>query len=146
MKNIRKSFVFLCIVMIVFQAFAFKGDQKIRFRKYNWTDIGRSAKAHNKMIFVLITGEYCTASNKMKRVMADKRVAEFYNKNFVNTNFDAENFLQYFRASNWGVSSVPAVVFLDKDRNVVHKVEGYMNAQEILREAQVALDKRKKEQ
>ncbi|MGZ5280894.1 MAG: thioredoxin fold domain-containing protein [Bacteroidia bacterium] len=140
----KKWFTLLFIAVVLIQSFAFKADQKIRFRKYNWTDIGRSAKAHNKMIFVLITGEYCTSSKKMKRVMTDKRVAEFFNKKFVSTNFDAENFFQFYRSSNWGISAVPAMVFLDKDRNVVHKVEGYLNVQSVLKEAQTALEKQKK--
>src|SRR5687768_17316036 len=110
------------------QSFSLKSDQKVRFRDYSWTDIGRSAKSQDKMIFVLVTGDYCTSSRKMKRVLADKKVGEFYNKNFVSTNFDAENFAQYYRASNWGVSSVPAMVFLDKNRNVIHTVEGFKNA------------------
>lgn len=72
--------------------------------------------------------------------MTDKRVCEFYNKNFISTKFDADNFLQFYRASNWGISKVPAMVFLDKNRNVIHKAEGYLDAQGIIAEGEIALE------
>ncbi len=138
----RKIFFLWGAVVIVFflQSFVPRAVEKVRFRQYNWTDIGRSARSQNKMIFVLVTGDYCPTSNRMKRVFTDKRVAQFYNKNFVSTNFDAENFIQNYRVSNWGVSAVPAMVFLDKNRNVIHKAEGLFDAQGMIREAEIALE------
>lgn len=136
----RIHFVLMFCAALLLQSFT--GDQKVKLREYSWTDIGRSAKSQNKMIFVLVTGDYCTSSRKMKRVLNDKKVGEFYNKNFVSTNFDAENFVEHYRASNWGISSVPAMVFLDKNRNVIHKVEGFRNADGMLQEAKAALSKK----
>ena len=138
-KKILVSLTILAFVMLPF--FAFKADYRLRFKKYNWTDIGRSAKSQNKMIFVLITGDYCSTTKKMDRVMTDSRVCTFYNKNFVSTRFDSENLGQYFRASNWGISQVPALVFLDKNQKVIHKVEGRaLNVKDMIAEGEVAIE------
>jgi hypothetical protein len=75
-------------------------------------------------------------------VLKDAKIGEFYNENFVNTEFDADNLLQHYRASNWGVSSVPAMVFLDEHRNVIHKSEGYHDAAAMIKEAKIALSKK----
>ncbi len=132
-------FALLLSTAFLFQSFT--SDKKIKFRENGWSEIGKAAKTEDKMIFVLVTGDYCSASRKMKRVLQDGKVGEFYNKNFVSTNFDAENFIQHYRASNWGVTSVPAMVFLDKNRKVIHKKEGFLNAEGMLKEAQEAMAK-----
>ncbi|MGZ5244546.1 MAG: thioredoxin family protein [Bacteroidia bacterium] len=133
------AWISICAIIIVLSS-AVKADRRVRFKKYSWTDIGRSARSQNKMVFVLITGKYCPTSKKMNRVLLDAKVCEFYNKNFVCTVFDAQNPSQYYRASNWGISSIPALVYLDKHREVVHKTEGYLDANGMINEAQTALE------
>lgn len=133
------TWIAICALAVVLLS-AFTADRRVRFRKYSWADIGRSARAHDKMIFVLVTGKYCPTSKKMHKVLLNPKVCEFYNKSFVNTIFDAQNPAQYYRASNWGVSSIPAMIFLNKHREVVHLTEGYLDANGMIAEAKTALE------
>ncbi len=139
---LRKNLVvyFAAITLLIMLSCAFTADRRLRFRKYSWIDIGRSARSQNKMIFVLVTGKYCPTSKKMNRVVSEPKVCEFYNNNFVSTTFDAQNPTQYYRASNWGVSSIPALVFLTKNREVVYISQGYQDANGMISEAKTALE------
>ncbi|RYD82748.1 MAG: hypothetical protein EOP53_02840 [Sphingobacteriales bacterium] len=141
---LRKFFILSFLSFMLLQSFTANDDQRIKFKDYAWNDIGRAAKSQNKMIFVLVTGNYCTASRKMKRSLTEgkNKAGKFFNDNFVSTNFDAEDFVQHYRASNWGISTVPAMVFLDKNRHVVHKYQGFRTTDQMVYEAQIALSKK----
>ncbi|MGZ5283416.1 MAG: thioredoxin family protein [Bacteroidia bacterium] len=117
--------------------------ESINFRKTTWNEIGRNARTEKKMIFVIVKAEWCPACKKMQRVTNDGKVGKFYNQQFVNTTFDADNLMQYYRASNWGITTVPALIFLDERRNVIHKVEGLRTPAGMIEEAAIALEKRK---
>lgn len=129
---------------VLMQSFMLKSDDKINFRETRWSEIGKNAKNEEKMIFVMVTTDWCGVCRKMEKVLKSGDVGHFYNRQFVNTRFDGDNTVQQFRASNWGVSAVPAMIFLDKNRNVVHKVQGYRDTKGMLKEAEIALSKMEK--
>ncbi|RYD82746.1 MAG: thioredoxin family protein [Sphingobacteriales bacterium] len=139
----KKWFVFASFCLFVtMQSFVLKSDKSVRFRQAAWNEIGKDAKAESKMIFVMVIADYCGVCKKMQNVLADESVGSFYNQNFINTAFDVENPMQQFRASNWGVTGVPAMVFLDQKKNVVYKIQGYKNPEAMLKAAKTALAKR----
>jgi hypothetical protein len=47
------------------------------------------------------------------------------------------------RVTNWGVKTVPTMVFLDKNKKVVHMVSGFKTKEQMIKEAQIALSKMK---
>ena len=138
-----KLFYLACIFSATIIHFSFAPHREsITFRHASWYEIGKKARAEKKMIFVIIKADWCRACKKMQRETANAEVGSFYNEHFVNTTFDADNLMQYYRASNWGITTVPAMVFLDEKRNVIYTVKGYRNAAGMLEEANIAMQKR----
>ncbi len=131
--------------ILLLQSFIVKSDEKINFRDETWNDISKVAKAEEKIIFVMVTAGWCPICKRMEKVLDDTQLGEFYNQNFVSTRFYDNNTMQKLRAENWGVAKVPAMVFLDKKRNVIHKAQGYKDPAAMLAEAKTALEKAKKE-
>lgn len=140
----RKLFYMAGIIAVVILLQSFElNNESITFQQTSWGDIGRKAKAEKKMIFVIVKAEWCGACKKMNKITANGSVGKFYNEKFISTAFDADNLLQYYRASNWGITTVPALVFLDERRNLIHKAEGGRSAAGMLEEAKIAMEKRK---
>jgi thioredoxin-related protein len=131
-------------IFLLSQSFMLKSDEKIRFRDDSWNEIGKVAKAEEKIIFVMITANWCPVCKKMEKVLDDSKIGEFYNQNFISTRFYDDNTMQKLRADNWGVNKVPAMVFLDQKRNVIHKAQGYKDPAAMLAEAKLALEKKSK--
>lgn len=142
----RKNWLLIAAfsVFILFQSFMLNGDEKINFRDEPWNEIGKVAKAEEKIIFVMVTANWCPVCKKMEKVLDDPKLGEFYNQNFISTRFYDDNAMQKFRADNWGVVKVPAMVFLDQKRNIIHKANGYKDPAAMLAEAKLALEKKNK--
>ena len=72
-------------------------------------------------------------------VLSRKDIGKYMNNKFVCKQMNAGNFFNYFRASNWGVSSVPTFVFFDSKHHIIYKSGGYMNADKFMKEVEKAL-------
>ncbi|MGZ5243461.1 MAG: thioredoxin family protein [Bacteroidia bacterium] len=142
----RRNWLFIFAMCAVFflQSFAVNSDEKINFRVESWGDIGKVAKAEEKLIFVMISANWCPVCKKMEKVLDDAKIGGFYNENFISTRFFDDNAMQKFRADNWGVVKVPAMVFLDEKRNIIYKTNGYKDPAAMLAEAKIALEKKGK--
>ncbi len=139
------------ILALLLQSFAYEKTEnkvasRVSFNKITFSKAGKNAKAQKKMIFVIIQAEWCGACKKMQKITANDSVGKFYNERFISIKFNADNLWQYYRASNWGITSVPAMIYLDERRNVIHKVEGFRDAAGLIKEANTAIEKRRNPQ
>ncbi|RYD82749.1 MAG: thioredoxin family protein [Sphingobacteriales bacterium] len=116
-------------------------DAKIRFSDLQWRFICQEAEDRKKLIFVYISADYCGTCRRMEPNMKSNKLGIYYNKNFVNTRFDAQDVVQHERATAWGVTSVPTMVFLNQKREVIHVANGYRDPAGLLMEARIAVDK-----
>ena len=132
------------LIVLCLQAFVTNDNadgQKIIFREDNWRVIGKEALAKKKMIFVFIGADYCSACRRMESILRSPKLGDFYNSNFISVHFHGEDIIQHQRATAWGISVVPSMVFLNEHRKVIHVFSGYRDVEGMLQEAQTAMEK-----
>jgi len=113
----------------------------IRFVQGNWGYASKLAREADKPMFVFVGAPYCQFSQKMEVSFETEDLGLYFNKYFTCKKLDTENPMHNFRASNMGVTSVPTLLFLDKEHHIVHKVTGYRSYDQIIKEAEFALKK-----
>jgi hypothetical protein len=69
------------------------------------------------------------------------KVAELYNKSFVNDKFDTENIGKRMQAIRWGVKSYPSFVFFSKKGDLIMLESGYKKHDETIAMGLAALGK-----
>lgn len=86
------------------------------------------------MIFLDAYASWCGPCKKMKRTtFADKSVADYYNKNFINVAIDMEKGEGPMLAERFLVEAYPTFVFIKSDGKVLGKTMGFHNASEFLK-------------
>jgi thioredoxin-related protein len=138
----KKTILFILTLGVL--AFGFKaGDRSgVRFRTSDWKDVTKEAKDKDKPIFVAVCAPWCANCARMKeQVFPDEEVGEFFNEHFVSMVMNSEDTKNNIRVTNWGVKSVPTMVFLTPEKRVVYTTQGYKDKKQLLQEAQIALSK-----
>lgn len=137
-------YIFTLAILSFSLTSATKGGGGIKFNSDKWNDVTKEARKADKPIFAMVCAPWCSNCAKMKAsVFPDKEVGDFINENFVATMLNSEDNMSNMRVTNWGVKTVPTMVFLDKNKKVVHMSAGFKNKQQIIKEAQIALSKMK---
>lgn len=111
-----------------------KEAQEIEFI-YNDVELAkRQAEEKGRLIFIDAYTDWCTWCKEMdKTTFSDKYVAKYYNQNFINLKLDMEAGDGPELGKKFNVESYPTLIFVDKDLNVIEKVEGYYNSTSFLR-------------
>ena len=134
MKNAVCLFSFLICVLSGFA-------QGIQFELNDWDLASEKAQAEDKLIFIDGYTTWCEPCKMMDiQVFNRFTVGDFFNKNFVNLKMDMEKGTGPIFALNYGVTSFPTFLFLTSDGTLVHKIDGYKKAAELIRLAEPALD------
>jgi len=90
-------------------------------------------------IFIFVGAKYCRYSRKMEAEMIKKEVGDFYNYHFVCMRMDPSKIIENFRLTNWGISQVPCVLFLDANKKIVQRCDGFLDESQLVRVGQKAL-------
>ncbi len=134
----------LVILSFSFTSAISGGGGGVKFNSDKWGDVTKEARKKDMPIFAMVCAPYCSNCAKMKAsVFPDKELGEYLNQNFVSTMLNSEENMHNMRITNWGVKTVPTMVFLDKNKKVVHMVAGFKNKEQVMKEAQIALSKMK---
>jgi thioredoxin-related protein len=126
----------------------------IRFEDgLTWKDILNKAKKEGKYVFIDCFATWCGPCKKMdNEVYTDKKVAEFFNKNFVSvkiqmdkTKGDNENVRKwYFMAADvskqYGIPFYPTYLFFSPSGKLVFRDGGYKNSSSFIVLGQRAID------
>ena len=105
----------------------------IKFEKDNWENTLAKAKAENKIVFVDAYTTWCGPCKKMDaKTFPDKKVGDFYNKNFINIKVDAEKGDGLGIAEKYKVNSYPTLFFVNSDAELVHSSVGLKNPEELI--------------
>ena len=105
----------------------------IKFEKDNWENTLAKAKAENKIVFVDAYTTWCGPCKKMDaKTFPDKKVGDFYNKNFINIKVDAEKGDGLGIAEKYKVNSYPTLFFVNSDAELVHSSVGAKNPEELI--------------
>ncbi len=122
-----------------------KAVVEINFIENSWALASKKAKAEHKLIFVDAYAVWCGPCKLLKSTtFKDPKVADFFNKNFVNVSIDMEKGDGIGLSDKWDVNSYPTLMILDADGKVILNSIGYLPAKDLLKFGEVALQKSKK--
>jgi thioredoxin 1 len=116
----------------------------IEFSSISWEKALEKAKAENKLVFLDAYASWCGPCKLLKsRTFTDEEAGEFFNKNFVNVAFDMEKGEGRELAKKLNIRAYPTLVFVDGDGNPVVLTEGFVNAGQLIKFGNHALNKYK---
>lgn len=138
MKQMIMSRIMLLLVLCVFAAGA-RGDG-IRFSGGSFQDVLKQAKAENKKVFVDFYATWCGPCKVMsKDIFPDTEVGEYFNKNFVNYQINAEDKVYLPEVKRYGITAYPTMLILDAEGNVLGQQVGATDKSGFLRFARLAM-------
>lgn len=112
----------------------------VQFQQSSWEEAKEKAQAENKLIFVDGYTTWCEPCKMMDiQVFNRSQVARFFNRNFINYKMDMEKGQGPILALNYEIQEYPSFLFLTSDGTLVHKVNGYKHADEMIASAKPAL-------
>jgi thioredoxin 1 len=108
-------------------------DEGIKFQTGTWQQALDLAKKENKIIFLDAYASWCGPCKKMKRTtFADKTVADYYNKNFINVAIDMEKGEGPMLSERYAVEAYPTLIFIKPDGKVFAKTMGFHTVSQFL--------------
>lgn len=109
-------------------------QSSIKFEDTDFQTILAKAKKEKKLIFMDAFAAWCGPCKMMeKNVFTDAKVAEYYNKNFINARFDMEKGEGRTLAQKYSVRSYPTFLFLNGDGEAVGQELGYIESSEFIK-------------
>lgn len=119
-----------------------KPSAQINFIENSWTEALKQASAKNKYIFVDAYASWCGPCKMLKATtFKDKKVAEFYNSNFINVAIDMEKGDGPQLARQWGMRAYPTLLIFTPKGKIVYGSEGYIGATDLIKFGVKALNK-----
>ena len=116
-------------------------SQGIEFEHGSFADALAKAKKENKLVFMDCYTTWCGPCKYLaKNVFTQKKVGEFFNKNFINVKMDMESEAGKPLLKKYQVSAFPTLLWLDADGNIQHKTVGAGDAKSLIGSASTALD------
>lgn len=114
---------------------------KIIFIENDWNEAVKKASAQKKYIFVDCYATWCGPCKMLKvRTFTNKKVADFFNKNFVNISIDMEAGQGPALAERWKLQAYPTLIIFDENAKPVLGTAGFMNPDDLMRFAEQALN------
>ncbi len=109
-------------------------QSSIKFEDTDFQTILAKAKKEKKLIFMDAFAAWCGPCKMMeKNVFTDAKVADYYNKNFINARFDMEKGEGRTLAQKYSVRSYPTFLFLNGDGEAVGQELGYIESSEFIK-------------
>jgi len=137
----KKSFFFLLLTTFTFSVSA--QNEGIKFNhELTFADALSKAKNENKYVFIDCFTTWCGPCKLMVfDVFSQKRVGDYYNRNFINLKLDLEKPENKFIAEKYGVTAFPTYLFFDPNGVLKFKAKAYLDAPIFLEMAKAAQDK-----
>lgn len=87
------------------------------------------AKEENKLVFVDAYATWCGPCKMMKsQTFSDKKVIEFYNKNFISIAMDMEKGEGLKYAAPWGITHYPTLLYFKPSGELIQNAVGFHNS------------------
>lgn len=134
----------LILVPLVLFSFTLKDTTPatLPFVEGSWSDVVAKAKQQNKPVFAFVFSNTCGVCKKTKaQVFTDPEVIAYLSANFVCAKVDTEEMKNSLRLTTWNVEGTPTFVFLDNNRRMLHKAQGWHDGADLIEEAKTALTK-----
>jgi thiol:disulfide interchange protein len=121
---------------IVF-AFDFKNDKVL-------SDVLDFAKSQNKPVFLDINAIWCAPCKLMQRdVYTHQETAQYFNDNFINYKVDVDQNEGPDLKLIYDITTIPTLLWLDSRGRVIYRKEGACYHKELMKNAEIALQKAK---
>jgi thioredoxin 1 len=105
----------------------------IQFFTGTWLQALDIAKKENKFVFLDAYASWCGPCKLMKRnTFTDAKVAEFYNKHFINMAIDMEKGEGVALSEKYDITSYPTLLFIKPDGKIVLKATGYHKVEDFI--------------
>ncbi len=115
----------------------------IAFQKGEFQSILDKAKAENKLIFMDVYTTWCGPCKMLDRnTFSDAEVGNTFNAQFVAYKLDAEKGEGMEIAAKYEVDAYPSMLFINGNGDLVHRVVGYIQPDELLKNAKKAVLKK----
>ena len=116
---------------------------KIVFVENDWNAAVKKASAQKKWIFVDCYATWCGPCKMLKmRTFTNKKVADFFNKNFINVSINMEAGQGPMLAQQWQIQAYPTLIIFDENAKPVLGTMGFMAPDDLMRFAEQALKKK----
>jgi len=136
MKNNK---TFLAAVILTLLTLSAKADG-IDFNKGNWEAVKVAAKAQNKVIFIDFYTDWCAPCKFMAQTIFPlKNVGDFYNKNFICVQINAEKGEGIELRKKYAVGSYPTMLYTNDKEEIVYRTSGSTSANEFIDQGKLAL-------
>lgn len=118
-------------------------EKTIKFIENSWAAALKTAAAKNKYIFVDAYTTWCGPCKMLKATtFKSAAAATFFNENFVNAALDMEKSDGVKLSSEWEIQAYPTLLIVDAKGKIIRKAEGFMQADELIRFGQSAIDQK----
>jgi len=137
----KKSILFLLLIMFTLSVSAqYEG---IKFNhELTFADALSKAKNENKYVFIDCFTTWCGPCKLMVfDVFSQKRVGDYYNRNFINLKLDLEKPENKYIAEKYKVTAFPTYLFFDPNGELKFRAKAYLEAPIFLEMAKAAQDK-----
>ncbi|SMC58483.1 thioredoxin family protein [Pedobacter nyackensis] len=130
----------LSLLLLILVALKVNAQEGIKFNQTKtWKETTEAATKTGKLIFVDCYTDWCGPCKWMdQNAFTDAKVAEFYNKNFINAKIDMEKGEGIELRKKYSVQSFPTFLFINGNGDVVHKTGSRMPIEEFLEEGKKA--------
>lgn len=133
-----RNLLFIASIGILLLSFTgFKPGEKgegIQFYKGSFDQAREQAASSDKLIFVDAYAVWCGPCKKLaKTTFQDNEVGMFFNENFVNLKVDMEKGEGVDMRTRYQVTGYPTMLLLDSDGEIVARITGYRDSDELLK-------------
>lgn len=133
----KKGIIVLIVALISTTLFS----QGIKFEDGSLNEAIEKAKQENKIVFVDCYTTWCGPCKWMsKEIFTNKEVGDYFNQNFVNLKINMEKGEGPGIGKLYNVVNFPTMLFIDTEGTLLHRIVGGKQVDELIGEAQNALD------
>lgn len=132
--------ILIITTVLIIQLSAIASDTTLVLRTVSYSQVFELAKKERKAVLLYFHFDGCGACVKMeKTTFLDKKVANFYNSNFVCIDVNTRKGEGIETNKIYNIQLHPTYLFLDENGNTLHKIVGVFSPDEFILQAQNAL-------
>jgi len=147
MKKMIFTMNIICLIVLVY-ACGRGNIKQINFIKNNEKTLEQmltQAKVHKKILFVDVYTTWCGPCKWMdENTFKDSRVSQKFNKTFLNFKVDGDSFEGVNVGIIHRVESYPTYLFVAPNGKVIHRIEGTISPEGLVREADFVVNRASK--
>jgi len=141
-----KKNIILCLIALLFTLTSY-AQSGIKFEEDSWAMIVSKAKAEKKLIFLDAYTTWCGPCKLLQvNVFPNEELGKYFGNHFLSTKIDMEKGEGPNISRKYDVRAYPTLLFIDPNtQQIVHKVLGYKNVEQLKAVAEVAVSKKSNE-